>query len=97
VRNLLQEGLHQLQDRPAAQTVVAGEGFAVAEEKAEKRLLRATQAIFFFTLVTGPRRSLSLKLSDARVHEPQLRARLRTTQKAERRLLRATQVIYDSG
>ena len=25
---------------------------------------------FFFTLVTGPRRSLSLKLSDARVYEP---------------------------
>jgi len=31
---------------------------------------------FFFTLVTGPRRSLSLKLSDTRVHEPQIRARL---------------------
>jgi len=25
---------------------------------------------FFFTLVTGPRRSLSLKLSDTRVYEP---------------------------
>ena len=25
---------------------------------------------FFFTLVTGPRRSLSLELSDARVYEP---------------------------
>jgi len=34
---------------------------------------------FFFTLVTGPRRSLSLKLSDTRVYEPQLRARLGTT------------------
>ena len=34
---------------------------------------------FFFTLVTGPRRSLSLKLSDARVYEPQIRARLGTT------------------
>ena len=32
---------------------------------------------FFFTLVTGPRRSLSLKLSDTRVYEPQIRARLR--------------------
>ena len=30
----------------------------------------------FFTLVTGHRRSLSLKLSDARVNEPQIRARL---------------------
>ena len=34
---------------------------------------------FFFTLVTGPRRSLSLKLSDTRVYEPQTRARLDTT------------------
>ena len=34
---------------------------------------------FFFTRVTGPRRSLSLKLSDARVYEPQIRARLGTT------------------
>jgi len=30
--------------------------------------------LFFFTLVTGPRRSLSLKLSDTRVYEPQIRA-----------------------
>ena len=28
---------------------------------------------FIFTLVTGPRRSLSLKLSDTRVYEPQIR------------------------
>ena len=34
------------------------------------------QVFFFFTLVTGPRRSLSLKLSDARVYEPEIRARL---------------------
>ena len=31
--------------------------------------------LLFFTLVTGPRRSLSLKLSDTRVYEPQTRAR----------------------
>jgi len=31
---------------------------------------------FFFTLVTGPRRSLSLKLSDTRVYEPQIRFRI---------------------
>jgi len=31
---------------------------------------------FFFTLVTGPRRSLRHKLSDTRVYEPQMRARL---------------------
>jgi len=38
--------------------------------------------IFFlllFTLVTGPGRSLSLKLSDTRVYEPHIRARLGTT------------------
>jgi len=34
---------------------------------------------FFFTLVTGPRRFLSLKLSDTRVYEPQIRARLGST------------------
>ena len=34
---------------------------------------------FFFTLVTGPKRSLSLKLSDTRVDEPQIRACLGTT------------------
>ena len=31
---------------------------------------------FFFTLVTGPSRSLSLELSDTRVYEPQIRATL---------------------
>jgi hypothetical protein len=31
---------------------------------------------FFFTPVAGPSRSLSLKLSDTRVYEPQIRARL---------------------
>ena len=34
---------------------------------------------FFFTLITGPGRSLSLKLSDTRVYEPQIIARLGTT------------------
>ena len=33
------------------------------------------QLFFFFTLVTGPRRSLRLKLSDTKVYEPQIRAR----------------------
>ena len=37
------------------------------------------EATFFFTLATGPRRSLSLKLRDARVCEPQIRARLGIT------------------
>ena len=34
---------------------------------------------FFFTLITGPRRSLRLKLSDTRVSEPPTRVRLGTT------------------
>jgi len=34
---------------------------------------------FFFTLVTGPRRSFTLKLCDTRVYAPQIRARLGTT------------------
>ena len=33
-----------------------------------------TLLLFFFTLVTGPRRSLRLMLSDAIVFEPQIRA-----------------------
>jgi len=35
-------------------------------------------SFFFFTLVAGPRRSLNLKLSDTRVYEPEIRARLGT-------------------
>jgi len=38
---------------------------------------RGRAVFFFFTLVTGPRRSLSLNLSDTRVNEPQIRARRR--------------------
>jgi len=34
----------------------------------------ALLSLLFFTLVTGPRRSLSLKLSDTKVYEPQIRA-----------------------
>ena len=49
----------------------------VQEDKFKSLLLLAL--VFFFTLVTGPRRSLSLKLSDTRVYEPQIRARLGTT------------------
>ena len=39
----------------------------------------AKSRYFFFTPVTGPRRSFSLKLSDTRDYEPQIRARLGTT------------------
>ena len=38
-----------------------------------------TPPSFFFTLGTGPRMSLSLTLSDTRVYEPQIRARLGAT------------------
>ena len=40
---------------------------------------RDTYFFFVFTLVTGPGRSVSLKLSDTRVHEPQIRAHPVTT------------------
>jgi len=53
---------------------VDGEG--LAEPRME---VGETPFFFFFTLVTGPRRSLSFKLSDARVYEPQIRAHLGTT------------------
>ena len=42
-------------------------------------LTPSTLLLFFITLVAGPRRSLSLTLSDTRVYEPQIRARLGTT------------------
>jgi len=42
------------------------------------RTLQTDFFFFFFNLVTGPRRSLSRKLSDTRVYEPQIRARLGT-------------------
>ena len=48
-----------------------------ASERSGRAPRSATQVFFFFfTLVAGPRRSLSLKLSDARVYEPQIRPRL---------------------
>ena len=46
----------------------------------KRRVLQLTSVIFFFfTLATGPTRSVSLKLSDARVYEPQIQARPGTT------------------
>jgi hypothetical protein len=51
-------------------------GFETASEASPIRVMRAqtshnrTGFFFFCTLVTGPRRSLSLKLSDTRVYEP---------------------------
>ena len=48
----------------------------VARATAARDTLTKVAFFFFFTLVTGPRRSLSLKLSDTEVCEPQIRARL---------------------
>ena len=47
------------------------------DQTEQRHALRLRQNLF--TLVTGPRRSLSLKLSDTRVYAPQIRARLGTT------------------
>ena len=38
-----------------------------------------TIPLFYFTLITGPRRSLSLERSDASVYKPQIRAHFETT------------------
>ena len=58
---------------------VAMKGFvATITEQAFQALVQPL-LLFFITLVTGPRRSWSLKLSDTKVYEPQIRARLGTT------------------
>ena len=51
----------------------------VAQKRESTAFGTCQVSFFFFTLVTGPRRSLSLELSDTRVYEPQIRARLVTT------------------
>ena len=45
---------------------------------------RGRRVSFIFTLVTGPIRSLNLKLSDTRVYAPQIRARSDSTQPTRR-------------
>ena len=50
----------------------------------EHRVSPDSLVFFFFTLVTGPRRFLSLKLSDTSVYEPQIRSRIGTGVEAER-------------
>ena len=47
--------------------------FSLVAAGSHRRTAKKTP--FFFTLVTGPRRSLSLKLSSTRVYEPQIRAK----------------------
>jgi len=53
------------------------------------------QVFFFFTLVTGPRRSLILKLGDTRDYEPQVRAFLGTTGGSHDR--RATRLLASAS
>ena len=87
-----EEGLHNPVERhwiPAFGFRLSGFGFRVSElgstagvpQRQEEDGICLWSRVsgfffFFFTLVTGPRRSLSLKLSDANVYEPQIRARL---------------------
>ena len=54
-----------------------------------RRRMAPRLLFFFFTLVTGPKRSFILKLSDARGFEPQIRARLGTLQDGATPLLMA--------
>ena len=51
---------------------------------------------FFFTLITGPRRSLSLKLSDTRVYVPQMRARRDSCRSPQPESLFATGGVGDA-
>jgi len=53
--------------------MVQGAGFRVEVKMVSSSRQEAECFFFFFTLVTSPRRSLSLKLSDTRVYEPQIR------------------------
>jgi len=62
---------HSLNPTPNAKPEQSEEAFDLARDNARMRTL--------ITLVTGPRRSLSLTLGDTRVYEPQIRARLGTT------------------
>ena len=67
-------------DRPDAGVSAPPGGYAVklafAQSIASKAPAVLVRFFFFFTLVTGPRRSLSFKRSDTRVYAPPIRARL---------------------
>ena len=57
-------------------TPSTGEEFLAGPSGAGYAYLDQVFLFFSITLVTGPRRSLSLKLSDTNVYEPQMRALL---------------------
>jgi len=75
------------------------------EEAEGLGLVEMTKLVFFFffffcTLVTGPRRSLSLKLSNTRVYEPQIRARFSVQDGEEAEglgLVEMTKLVYTEG
>ena len=71
-------GSRRLQEQPADRAHTSCHPMRIVTAD-ETGLLKVRPPFLFFTLVTGPRRSLSLKLSDTRVYEPQIRARLGTT------------------
>ena len=78
-KNLLEERVVDAED-DIAEHVEKTPVRVVREPRVRLQEAMAFRVFFFlFTLVTGPRRSLSLKLSDTRVYEPQTRARLGTT------------------
>jgi len=67
-------------DRGTPVSTERGNGLAGHEQRMHAfEKVAATFFFFFFTLVTSPRRSLRLKLSNTRVYEPQIRAPLGTT------------------
>ena len=65
----------------ALRAVLCAAGKVPLQMVAEKGSCLALSVFFFFffTLVTGPRRSLSRKRSDTRVYGPQIRSRAGTT------------------
>ena len=64
---------------PYLQTSGGGARGGRSGPRCQRGLRQIPTLLFFFTLVTGPTRSLSLKLSGTRVYEPQIQARLGTT------------------
>ena len=59
--------------------MVYGSWFHMAQQRHRRPPLPSAYFFFFSTLVTGPRRSLGLKLGGKRVCEPEIRARLEST------------------
>jgi len=67
------------QPQPLLTQTLKAETWNPKPEPETQPLRPSTLFSFFVSLVTGPRRSLSLKLSDTRVYAPQVRAHLGTT------------------